>query len=114
MGLDIRVSSLPGRPDACSASASSAEIRAVRVSAPPSAIGLFSRDRILRRGDLTDVRPAWRLQEYPGVVKLISEKPFITQGETMAISIRAVHPHFVGEVSGIDLRQALTREQVAA
>jgi alpha-ketoglutarate-dependent 2,4-dichlorophenoxyacetate dioxygenase len=32
----------------------------------------------------------------------------------MAISIRAVHPRFVGEVSGIDLRQPLTREQVAA
>jgi hypothetical protein len=31
---------LPGRPDACSASASSAEMRAVRVSMMPSAIVL--------------------------------------------------------------------------
>ena len=29
----------------------------------------------------------------------------------MAISIRQLHPHFVGEVSGIDLRQPLTAEQ---
>lgn len=32
----------------------------------------------------------------------------------MSISIRPVHPRFVGEVSGIDLRQALTRVEVAA
>jgi len=31
----------------------------------------------------------------------------------MAITIRAVHPRFVGEVSGIDLRKALTPGQVA-
>ena len=29
----------------------------------------------------------------------------------MAIAIRQLHPHFVGEVSGIDLRQPLTRAQ---
>jgi len=29
----------------------------------------------------------------------------------MAIAIRQLHPHFVGEVSGIDLRQPLTPEQ---
>jgi alpha-ketoglutarate-dependent 2,4-dichlorophenoxyacetate dioxygenase len=29
----------------------------------------------------------------------------------MAITIRQLHPHFVGEVSGLDLRQPLTREQ---
>ena len=37
-GLLMRVSSLPGRPLACSASASSAETRAVRCSIPPSAM----------------------------------------------------------------------------
>ncbi len=31
----------------------------------------------------------------------------------MAISIRQLHAHFVGEVSGLDLRKALTRDQVA-
>ncbi|MGE5159617.1 MAG: TauD/TfdA dioxygenase family protein [Gemmatimonas sp.] len=31
----------------------------------------------------------------------------------MAISIRQLHAHFVGEVSGLDLREALTRDQVA-
>jgi len=29
----------------------------------------------------------------------------------MAIAIRQLHPHFVGEVSGVDLRQPLTQEQ---
>ena len=37
-GLLIRVSSLPGRPDECSANASSAETRAVRGSMVPSAM----------------------------------------------------------------------------
>src|SRR5436190_3212825 len=32
----------------------------------------------------------------------------------MAVSIRQIHPVFVGEVSGVDLRQPLTREEVAA
>src|SRR6201996_5583769 len=31
----------------------------------------------------------------------------------MAISIRQLHPHFVGEVSGVDLRQPLTPQQAA-
>ena len=31
----------------------------------------------------------------------------------MAIAIRQLHPHFVGEVSGLDLRVPLTREQAA-
>src|SRR5260370_3665500 len=38
MGLLMRVSSFPGRPLACMDSASSAEIRAVRVSIAPSAM----------------------------------------------------------------------------
>jgi alpha-ketoglutarate-dependent 2,4-dichlorophenoxyacetate dioxygenase len=29
----------------------------------------------------------------------------------MAIAIRQLHPHFIGEVSGLDLRQPLTKEQ---
>jgi alpha-ketoglutarate-dependent 2,4-dichlorophenoxyacetate dioxygenase len=32
----------------------------------------------------------------------------------MAVSIRQIHPVFVGEVSGVDLRAALTREEAAA
>jgi len=32
----------------------------------------------------------------------------------MAVSIRQLHPVFVGEVSGVDLRQALTRDEAAA
>ena len=32
----------------------------------------------------------------------------------MAVSIRQLHPVFMGEVSGVDLRQALTRDEVAA
>ncbi len=32
----------------------------------------------------------------------------------MAVSIRQIHPVFVGEVSGVDLRQPLTRDEVAA
>lgn len=32
----------------------------------------------------------------------------------MAVSIRQIHPVFVGEVSGLDLRAALTREEAAA
>jgi alpha-ketoglutarate-dependent 2,4-dichlorophenoxyacetate dioxygenase len=32
----------------------------------------------------------------------------------MSVSIRQIHPVFVGEVSGIDLRQPLSREEVAA
>ncbi len=32
----------------------------------------------------------------------------------MAVSIRQIHPVFVGEVSGVDLRGALTRDAVAA
>jgi alpha-ketoglutarate-dependent 2,4-dichlorophenoxyacetate dioxygenase len=32
-------------------------------------------------------------------------------GNVMAISVRQLHKHFVGEVSGLDLRQALTGEQ---
>jgi alpha-ketoglutarate-dependent 2,4-dichlorophenoxyacetate dioxygenase len=32
----------------------------------------------------------------------------------MAVAIRQVHPVFVGEVSGVDLRQPMTREEVAA
>jgi alpha-ketoglutarate-dependent 2,4-dichlorophenoxyacetate dioxygenase len=31
----------------------------------------------------------------------------------MSIAIRQLHPHFIGEVSGIDLRQPLTPEQAA-
>ena len=31
----------------------------------------------------------------------------------MAIAIRQLHKHFVGEISGIDLRNPLTREQAA-
>ena len=30
------------------------------------------------------------------------------------VSIRQIHPVFVGEVSGVDLRQPLTRDEVAA
>src|ERR1051326_3240117 len=32
----------------------------------------------------------------------------------MAVSIRQIHPVFVGEVSGVDLRRPLSREDVAA
>ena len=32
----------------------------------------------------------------------------------MAVSIRQIHPVFVGEVSGVDLRQPLSRDEVAA
>jgi alpha-ketoglutarate-dependent 2,4-dichlorophenoxyacetate dioxygenase len=32
----------------------------------------------------------------------------------MTVSIRQIHPVFVGEVSGVDLRAALTREEAAA
>ena len=32
----------------------------------------------------------------------------------MAVSIRQIHPVFVGEVSGMDLRQPLSRDEVAA
>lgn len=32
----------------------------------------------------------------------------------MAISIRQIHPVFVGEVSGVDLRGTLSAEEVAA
>src|SRR5438105_7100909 len=32
----------------------------------------------------------------------------------MAVSIRQIHPVFVGEVSGVDLRRPLSREEVAA
>jgi alpha-ketoglutarate-dependent 2,4-dichlorophenoxyacetate dioxygenase len=32
----------------------------------------------------------------------------------MAIAIRQLHPHFVGEVSGLDLRKPLTREEAVA
>src|ERR671918_2223282 len=32
----------------------------------------------------------------------------------MAVSIRQLHPVFVGEVSGVDLRQKLTRDEAAA
>jgi len=32
----------------------------------------------------------------------------------MSLSIRQIHPVFVGEVSGIDLTRALSREEVAA
>ena len=32
----------------------------------------------------------------------------------MAVSIRQLHPVFVGEVSGVDLRRALTRDEAAA
>src|SRR6201990_191812 len=31
----------------------------------------------------------------------------------MAIAIRQIHKHFVGEVSGVDLRQPLTRDEAA-
>src|SRR5437763_865656 len=36
------------------------------------------------------------------------------QWEEAMLSIRQVHPVFVGEVSGVDLRQPLTREEAAA
>ena len=29
----------------------------------------------------------------------------------MTVSIRQLHPHFVGEVSGVDLRKPLTRQE---
>ncbi len=32
----------------------------------------------------------------------------------MSLSIRPLHPHFVGEVAGVDLRRPLSREEVAA
>jgi alpha-ketoglutarate-dependent 2,4-dichlorophenoxyacetate dioxygenase len=32
----------------------------------------------------------------------------------MAVCIRQTHPVFVGEVSGVDLRQPLSRDEVAA
>src|SRR5262249_25084220 len=32
----------------------------------------------------------------------------------MAIAIRQIHKHFVGEVSGVDLRQPLTKDEAAA
>ncbi|MEN3290015.1 MAG: alpha-ketoglutarate-dependent 2,4-dichlorophenoxyacetate dioxygenase, partial [Bradyrhizobium sp.] len=32
----------------------------------------------------------------------------------MAMTIRQVHPHFVGEVSGLDLRKPLTKDEAAA
>ncbi|MBS0532159.1 MAG: TauD/TfdA family dioxygenase, partial [Proteobacteria bacterium] len=32
----------------------------------------------------------------------------------MALSVRKLHPHFVGEVSGIDLRQPLTPDEARA
>ena len=32
----------------------------------------------------------------------------------MAVSIRQIHPVFIGEVSGVDLRQPLTQDEVAA
>ena len=32
----------------------------------------------------------------------------------MNVSIRQTHPVFVGEVSGVDLTRALSREEVAA
>ena len=32
----------------------------------------------------------------------------------MTVSIRPVHPHFVGEVEGIDMRRPLTQDEVAA
>jgi alpha-ketoglutarate-dependent 2,4-dichlorophenoxyacetate dioxygenase len=32
----------------------------------------------------------------------------------MAVDIRQIHPVFVGEVSGVDLRQPLLRDEVAA
>jgi alpha-ketoglutarate-dependent 2,4-dichlorophenoxyacetate dioxygenase len=32
----------------------------------------------------------------------------------MAIAIRQIHPVFVGEVNGVDLRQPLTRDEVTA
>ena len=31
----------------------------------------------------------------------------------MALSIRKLHPHFFGEVSGVDLRQPLTPQEAA-
>src|SRR5438309_9602184 len=33
------------------------------------------------------------------------------QGNAMTITIRQLHPHFFGEVSGVDLRKPLTREE---
>jgi alpha-ketoglutarate-dependent 2,4-dichlorophenoxyacetate dioxygenase len=32
----------------------------------------------------------------------------------MSVSIRQIHPVFVGEVTGVDLAQPLSREEVAA
>jgi alpha-ketoglutarate-dependent 2,4-dichlorophenoxyacetate dioxygenase len=32
----------------------------------------------------------------------------------MTVSIRQLHPHFFGEVSGVDLRKALTPQEAAA
>jgi hypothetical protein len=37
-----------------------------------------------------------------------------SEARAMAIVIRQIHPVFVGEVSGVDLLQPLTRDEVAA
>src|SRR4051794_29035963 len=36
-----------------------------------------------------------------------------TQGNAMPVQIRQLHPHFFGEVSGVDLRKPLTRQEAA-
>src|SRR4051812_19701276 len=33
--------------------------------------------------------------------------------DAMAIAIRQLHPHFVGEVSGVDLREPLAHDEIA-
>lgn len=40
-------------------------------------------------------------------------KPRLDKGNAMTVSIRQLHRHFFGEVSGIDLRQPLTKQEAA-
>src|ERR1700684_1469452 len=53
---------------------------------------------------------------YQGVVFCQTErnKPLAaTRRNAMTVTIRQLHPHFFGEVSGVDLRQPLTPQEAA-
>src|SRR6478735_8418704 len=43
-----------------------------------------------------------------------AEQPLVsTRRNAMTVSIRQLHPHFFGEVSGVDLRKPLTPQEAA-
>src|SRR3954453_3429832 len=65
----------------------------------------------------TRVKPAYdagqgRLtSQASGVAFLQSAKRALPRENAMPVQFKQLHPHFVGEVSGVDLRQPLTRQE---